>query len=220
MIRPDMATMLCFLMTDVAATADELQAVLKPCSDRTFNRISVDGDTSTNDTVLLLANGRSGISLGQKESSAAFTSVLEDVMLTLAKSLIRDAEGATKLVEIAITGARSEADAFLVADAVAHSPLVKTALFGEDANWGRILAAAGRAGAELSPRTIDLSFNDVQIVKGGMPCGPDTETRATDVLKGDEYTIHLDLGLGSGRASLITCDFSLDYVKINADYRS
>jgi glutamate N-acetyltransferase/amino-acid N-acetyltransferase len=220
MIRPDMATMLCFLMTDAAGRDEALAAALKPCCDRTFNRITVDGDTSTNDTVLLLANGYSGISLADGQSAAAFASLLEEVMRTLAKALIRDAEGGTKLIEVEVTGARSESDALRVAVAVAHSPLVKTALFGEDANWGRILAAAGRAGAELDPEKIEVCFDDVQIVKNGMGCGTEAESRASAVMTGDEYVIRLDLGLGSARAAMITCDFSLDYVKINADYRS
>jgi glutamate N-acetyltransferase/amino-acid N-acetyltransferase len=146
--------------------------------------------------------------------------MLDDILTALAQMLVRDAEGATKLVEIVVKGAASDADARRVADTVANSSLVKTALFGEDANWGRILAAAGRSGAELAPERIDVFFDAVRICQNGQGCGKAVEAEATRVLKTAEFTITLDLKLGSGRAAVWTCDFSLDYVKINADYRS
>jgi glutamate N-acetyltransferase/amino-acid N-acetyltransferase len=141
-------------------------------------------------------------------------------MLGLAKWVVKDAEGSNKLVQIAVRGAQSDADARRVAETVAHSPLVKTALFGEDANWGRILAAAGRSGAMLDPGTVDIFIGAVQMVACGSGCGKDVEAEATRVLKQDEFTIAIDLHLGEGRAMMYTCDFSIDYVKINADYRS
>jgi glutamate N-acetyltransferase/amino-acid N-acetyltransferase len=220
MIRPDVATMLCFLMTDIAAAPDALREMLGAAADRSFNRITVDGDTSTNDTILLLANGLAGAAADSDDARAAFQSVLDEVMLALAKWVVKDAEGSNKLVEISVRGALSDPDALRIAETIAHSPLVKTALFGEDANWGRILAAAGRAGVPLNPDTVDVFIGSAQMVSRGMGCGKAVEAEATRVLKSDEFCIALDLHLGPGRASVFTCDFSIDYVKINADYRS
>ena len=220
MIRPDVATMLCFLMTDVAAAPDALREMLVAAADRSFNRITVDGDTSTNDTILLLANGLAGAAVDSDDARAAFQAVLDEVMLALAKWVVKDAEGSNKLVEISVRGALSDSDALRIADTIAHSPLVKTALFGEDANWGRILAAAGRAGVPLNPDMVDVFVGPVQMVSRGMGCGKAVEAEATRVLKSDEFCIALDLHLGLGRASVFTCDFSIEYVKINADYRS
>jgi glutamate N-acetyltransferase/amino-acid N-acetyltransferase len=141
-------------------------------------------------------------------------------MLTLAKWVVKDAEGSNKLVEISVRGAVSDADARRIAETIAHSPLVKTALFGEDANWGRILAAAGRAGVPLDPGRVDIFIGSVQMVSAGSGCGKAAEAEATRVLKGKEFTIGVDLHLGGGASSMYTCDFSIDYVKINADYRS
>jgi glutamate N-acetyltransferase/amino-acid N-acetyltransferase len=220
MIRPDLATMLCFVFTDVNAASDVLKEALVPAIDRSFNRITIDGDTSTNDTVLMMANGLSGAvieSLGHKE---IFQKVLDGIFLDLAKQLVRDGEGVTKLVEIIVRGAASDSDARKVADTVAHSPLVKTAFFGEDANWGRIIGAVGRAGVDVDPDRIDLYFDDVQMVKAGMGCGKAVEVEATKVLKKSEFTVSVHLNMGQGFGSMITCDFSVDYVKINADYRS
>jgi glutamate N-acetyltransferase/amino-acid N-acetyltransferase len=220
MIRPDMATLLCFVVTDVAAEPELLKEMLATAADRTLNRITVDGDTSTNDTALLIANGLSGVVIGGDAARKEFQGILDAVLMSLARKLIRDGEGATKLVEIAVKGARSDADAYQIADTVAHSNLVKTALFGEDANWGRILAAAGRAGVPIQSETMDIYFADVLMVKSGMGCGKKAEARATQILKQAEYTITIDLKGGTGTSSVITCDFSIDYVKINADYRS
>ena len=140
--------------------------------------------------------------------------------MSLGKQLIKDAEGATKLVEIAVKGTESDADAHRIADTIAHSNLLKTALFGEDANWGRILAAAGRSGVPIELATIDVYFADVLMVKSGVSCGKSAERRATQILKQSEYTLTIDLNTGQGKASVFTCDFSIDYVKINASYRS
>ncbi len=220
MIRPDMATLLCFVMTDAACPSEILQGLLSKSIERTLNRITVDGDTSTNDTALLIANGLSGAVIKSEVQSRQFQPILDEVLISLGKQLIRDAEGATKLVEIAVKGAPSDTDAHRIADTIAHSNLLKTALFGEDANWGRILAAAGRAGVPLEPGTIDVYFADVLIVKNGKGCGKKAEAQATQVLKQPEYTLTVDLKAGEGKASVFTCDFSIDYVKINADYRS
>jgi glutamate N-acetyltransferase / amino-acid N-acetyltransferase len=220
MIRPDMATMLCFVMTDARASADVLQAALSAGVERSLNRITIDGDTSTNDTCLLLASGVSGARIDTNGAREAFQKVLDEVLMDLARRLVADGEGVTKVVTVSVCGAQTDADARRIVDAVAHSPLVKTAFFGQDANWGRIFAAAGRAGAKLDPERAALFFDDVQMVRDGVGCVPVAETTATAVLKKDAFTVTLDLGLGRGRAEMLTCDFSIDYVKINADYRS
>jgi len=220
MIRPDMATLLCFVMTDIAAEPELLKEMLLTATERTLNRITVDGDTSTNDTALLIANGLSGVVIDGNADRKEFQEILDAVLISLARQLIRDGEGATKLVEITVKGARSDADAYQIADTVAHSNLVKTALFGEDANWGRILAAAGRAGVPIQPDAMDIYFADVLMVKNGMGCGKKAEARATQILKQPEYAITIDFKAGKGTSSVITCDFSIDYVRINADYRS
>ncbi len=220
MIRPDMATMLCFVMTDIVAGPEALQAMLRGAVDRSLNRMTVDGDTSTNDTVLLLANGHAKAEVITAEQTKIFQTVLDEVMIGLAKWLIRDAEGATKLVEVVVQGARSKPEAHKIADTVANSPLFKTALFGEDANWGRILAAVGRAGIQVDPGKIDIFFGPVQMVKGGFGCGKKVEAEATRVLQQDEFTVTVDLNLGPASEAIFTCDFSIDYVKINADYRT
>jgi glutamate N-acetyltransferase/amino-acid N-acetyltransferase len=220
MIRPDMATMLCFVCTDVDASPDILKETLVKAADRSFNRITIDGDTSTNDTVMVMANGMSGAVIGSLAHKNIYQKVLDGVLLDLAKQLVRDGEGVTKLVEIVVRGAVSDSDARNVADTVAHSPLVKTSFFGEDANWGRIVGAVGRAGAEVDPDNIDVYFDDVQMVKGGMGCGKVAEAEATKVLCKPEFVVTIDLNMGRGSDLIYTCDFSVDYVRINADYRS
>ncbi|MDM8542271.1 bifunctional glutamate N-acetyltransferase/amino-acid acetyltransferase ArgJ [Desulfococcaceae bacterium HSG9] len=221
MINPDMATMLGFIVTDVGISDTAfLHTALKSGVERSFNRITIDGDTSTNDTVLIMANGMSGAVVSNSAHRIIFQKILDDVLITLARMLVKDGEGATKLVEITVKGAVSDDDALKIASTVANSSLVKTALFGEDANWGRILAATGRAQAYMRPETTDIYFDNVPVCKNGMGCGGTTETDATRILKKSEFTIVVDLNQGTGSASMLTCDFSLDYVKINADYRS
>jgi len=220
MIRPDMATMLCFVATDIQASSTDLSNMLFNSVERSFNRITIDGDTSTNDTVLLLANGESGIEITNESRRRIFQEVLDDVLMQLARMLVQDGEGVTKLVDVVVTGADSLVDAKAVAFTIAHSNLVKTALFGEDANWGRIIGAAGRAGVPVDPDRIDIYFDDVKMVENGMGCGDSAEAEATKVLKQTELTIRIDLNMGEEEYSVITCDFSIDYVKINADYRS
>ncbi len=189
-------------------------------TNKSFNRISVDGDTSTNDMVLLMANGMSGAEISSGSHKISFQNVLDEVMVKLARMIVKDGEGATKLVEVVVKGALSDDDAFKIADTVVHSNLVKTAFFGEDANWGRIIAAAGRAHVPMEPDVVDLMFDDVMMVKNGVGCGKNVEAEATKVMKKSEFTVTVDLKMGSGQSSMLTCDFSIDYVKINADYRT
>jgi glutamate N-acetyltransferase/amino-acid N-acetyltransferase len=220
MISPDMATMLCFICTDAAVTPDFLKEALASSVEKSFNRITIDGDTSTNDTVLVMANGMSGASVKSRSEKEYFRGLLDEVLMALAKMVVKDGEGATKLVDVIVKGATSDSDAEIIARTIANSNLVKTALFGEDANWGRILAAAGRAGVVFDPLLVNISFDDVLMVKSGMGCGDAAEKEATKVLKKPEFSITVDLKTGKGKASVLTCDFSIDYVKINADYRS
>lgn len=220
MICPDMATMLCFVCTDIAATRPALQDLLTRAVDSTLNCMTIDGDTSTNDTVLLLANGRSGLDLADAGVRAEFSSALHRVLSALTRWLVKDGEGVTKVVEIIVKNAQDRASARKIAYTIAHSPLVKTALFGEDANWGRILAAAGRAGVPLDPDRVDIWFDDVRMVADGIRTGDAAEEEATAVLRRPEFTISVDLKAGGAGASVLTSDLSVEYVKINADYRS
>jgi glutamate N-acetyltransferase/amino-acid N-acetyltransferase len=220
MIRPDMATMLCFVCTDAKVGSKVLQNALVSVANRSLNRITIDGDTSTNDTLLIMANGRSGLTIQNADQQHIFMTVLESVLMDLAKQLVKDGEGVTKLVEVNVQGASSDTDALKIAETIAHSPLVKTAFFGEDANWGRIVGAVGRAGPAIDPDKIDVYFDTVQMVKAGAGCGKTVEIEATKVLKKPEFAVTVDLNMGHGSASMLTCDFSIDYVKINADYRS
>lgn len=220
MIRPDMATMLCFVCTDARIQGPLLHQSLKEAVDRSLNRITIDGDTSTNDMVLMLANGASCADVETPEQHKIFQALLNDLLADIAHRLVRDGEGVTKVARITVQGAPSDGAAWRIADTVAHSPLVKTAFFGEDANWGRIIAAVGRAGVPLDPQKIDLFFGPVQIVSQGRWCGPEAEARAATVLKQAEFSVTVELNQGRGTDSLLTCDFSLDYVRINADYRT
>lgn len=220
MICPNMATMLSFVCTDINIDADTLKNVLQTSVNRSFNKITIDGDTSTNDTVIIMANGVSKASVNNLTQKQYFQNALDDVLINLSKQIVKDGEGATKFVEIIIKGALSDNEARKVAETIANSNLVKTALFGEDANWGRIIAAAGRAKASINPESIDIYFGDILMVKNGMSCGKSVEIKATQVLKNSEFSILIDLNIGNGSASVFTCDFSTEYVKINADYRS
>jgi glutamate N-acetyltransferase/amino-acid N-acetyltransferase len=220
MIRPDMATMLCFVCTDIEASPELLGEAVNKAVSGSFNSITIDGDTSTNDTVLVLANGLSGLHLKEGLCAEAFQETLNEVLSILALQMVEDGEGATKLVKVHVEGAASEKDAKRIAYTVAESPLVKTALFGQDANWGRIMAAVGRAGVPLDPEAIQVYFDDVQMVKDGRGCGQDAEAASMGVFKKADFTITIDLGLGEKEATVHTCDLSTDYVKINADYRT
>ncbi|HEU5101486.1 MAG TPA: bifunctional glutamate N-acetyltransferase/amino-acid acetyltransferase ArgJ [Roseiflexaceae bacterium] len=227
MIHPNMATMLAIITTDASAAPELLQAALKSAIDRSINRVSVDGDMSTNDTALLLASGASGATVGAADLPA-FTAALTDTCVELAKQIARDGEGATRLVEISVTGALDEGQAHTVADSIARSPLVKTAIHGGDPNWGRVLCAAGYSGVAIDPDKLALTFgpadrpgaNDspaVQVVANGLPSSYN-ERAAAATLKADPVLITLDLGLGDARATVWTCDFSAEYVEINAHY--
>jgi glutamate N-acetyltransferase/amino-acid N-acetyltransferase len=220
MISPDMATMLCFVCTDAEVSPKVLKKTLIESANLSLNRITIDGDTSTNDTVLIMANGLSEAVILNSAHQKIFQIVLNEILSDLSKQLVRNGEGVTKLVEVTVKGAESDSDARKIADTIANSPLVKTAFFGEDANWGRIVAAVGRADAAVYQNNIDIYFDDVQMVKDGMGCGKAKEAEATKVLKKSEFTVTVDLNQGYGSSSIFTCDFSVDYVKINADYRS
>lgn len=220
MIRPDMATMLCFICTDADIEPAMLQTILTDSTDNSFNKITIDGDTSTNDTVLLLANGLSGAKIRHEKEIEIFQNLLNEVMIGLAKMVVKDGEGVTKLVKVKVEGAKTVEDAARVADTIAHSNLVKTALFGEDANWGRIMMAAGRAGVKLDPDKIDIYFDDVMMAKDGMGCGQEAEALVDVVLKKPEFDITVNLNMGSAKDFIYTCDLSVEYIKINADYRT
>ncbi|HKK90573.1 MAG TPA: bifunctional glutamate N-acetyltransferase/amino-acid acetyltransferase ArgJ [Desulfobacteraceae bacterium] len=220
MIKPDMATMLAFVCTDLDIPTALLNTCLKKACDQSFNRISVDGDTSTNDTVLALANGMSGASLAEGDDIEPFQRMLDRLLFDLAKMVVKDGEGATKVVKITVRGAKSPSDALKVAHAISHSNLVKTAIYGEDPNWGRITAAAGRSGAEVDPDLIDLFFEEVPLVEKGQWQGKEAEKEAARIMKNDEMEIVIDLNLGAFTDFYLFCDFSEDYVRINADYRS
>jgi glutamate N-acetyltransferase/amino-acid N-acetyltransferase len=222
MIHPDMATMLAFITTDAAIEQPTLQQALQQAVNHSFNCISVDGDTSTNDTVLCLANGKAGgpaLRPGSVEL-ATFQRMLDHVCQDLALSICRDGEGVTKVVKIAVTQAHNAADARRVARTVATSNLVKTALFGEDANWGRIMAAVGRADVAVDPNRIAIWFDRAQIVREGVGLGPAAEKAISRVIHRKEFTITIDLGQGTSDAHVWTTDLSYDYVRINASYRS
>lgn len=223
MIMPNMATMLAFIITDADVTFSELQKSLKQSTDRTFNRITIDGDTSTNDMVLVMANGAAGNTILDGSSNVdqeAFQRALDYVLKDLAIQIVSDGEGATKTITIKVCGARADEDAEKIARTVANSSLVKTAFFGEDANWGRIFAAMGRSGVPFIPEQVDIAFGDVNIVKNGLAVGKEAEEAATKILKEKSFSVHINLKEGTGCDEIYTCDFSLDYVKINADYRS
>jgi glutamate N-acetyltransferase/amino-acid N-acetyltransferase len=222
MIHPNMATMLGYLTTDAAIAPAALQRALKSAVDQSFNCITVDGDTSTNDTVLCLANGlakNATIQSGSKHYRQ-FEQLLTEASQALALAICRDGEGVTKVVKIAVGGAKTVAAAKRVASTIATSNLVKTALFGEDANWGRVMGALGRSGVPINPDTVTVRFDKVVMVKHGMGTGLAAERKIAQVFKQKEFTISVDLGQGQGAAHMWTTDLSYDYVRINASYRS
>ena len=216
MINPTMATMLCFITTDAAIPENEIEAVLKACSEVTFNAISVDGDTSTNDTVMLLANQKSGI-----YDKEAFSYALERVMHELALKIVSDGEGASKCVAFKITGAANNEEAVIAAKALTNSLLVKTALYGEDPNWGRIASTIGASGINCDPLKLTITFGDVTVFnKGRILFDEEMEYKAAKVMKKDAFSIHCDIGIGNGSFTAYGCDLGHEYVKINADYRT
>jgi glutamate N-acetyltransferase/amino-acid N-acetyltransferase len=222
MIAPNMATMLAFVTTDVRITSELLESALRQAVDRSFNRISVDGDTSTNDMVAIVANGLAGnqeLSNPEEAGFKAFYNALEYLLVRLSKMIVVDGEGATKFVEIQVTGARSERDAVQAARAIANSSLVKTAIYGEDANWGRILAAVGNSGIDFDPSAVEIFFGNVPILRRNY-CISFSEEDAKRVLSQKEITITVHLHQNSSAASFWTCDLSKEYVAINANYRT
>ena len=219
MIRPDMATMLSFIVSDIGASKEELQECLTVAVNQSFNRITVDGDTSTNDACSLSATNQSGVQLSQCKDE--FQKALNLVSKELAQMIVKDGEGATKFIEIKIEGLESSEDCLEVAYTVAHSPLVKTALFASDANWGRILAAVGRAKVNgISIENIDIFINDVQIINSGEKSSDYTEALGSAEMQKYEIVIRVNLGASDTSESVWTTDLSYDYVKINAEYRS
>ena len=221
MIHPNMATMISVITTDAAISGKALKAALKSAADMSYNRISVDGDTSVCDKVLLLASGLAGNAPIEENTDDfdTFLSALKEVCVSLAKMLAADGEGATKLLTIDVRHAKSQKDAHLIASAIAKSPLCKTAAFGNDANWGRLLTAAGYSGASFDPAKVDIYIGSVQVCEKGGGLAFD-EDAALRVLKQKEVTYVIDLNDGDASDMMWTCDFSLDYVKINADYRT
>ncbi|MBU0862300.1 MAG: bifunctional glutamate N-acetyltransferase/amino-acid acetyltransferase ArgJ [Alphaproteobacteria bacterium] len=217
MIAPDMATMLVYIFTDAQIAYQPLQDMLGRLTDKTFNNITVDSDTSTSDSLMLAATGTSGVDV---TGNASFEDALHTVMLDLAHQVVRDGEGATKFVTIAVTGAETDADARLVAMATANSPLVKTAIAGEDPNWGRIVMAVGKSGAAADRDKLTIKLGDMVLAENGWRAPSYSEEAAAAHMKGQNIDINVDLGLGDGAATVWTCDLTHEYITINADYRS
>ena len=217
MIAPDMATMLVYIFTDAVVSQPALQKMLSTHTDSTFNCITVDSDTSTSDSLILAATGASGVDASESE---AFSDALHGVMLNLAHQVVQDGEGATKFVEIAITGAATDADAKTHGMAIANSPLIKTAIAGQDPNWGRVVMAIGKSGAAADRDRLSIRFGDVEVAKDGWRSPDYSEEAAAAHMKGQNITIGVDLGLGDGKATVWTCVLTHGYIEINADYRS
>jgi glutamate N-acetyltransferase/amino-acid N-acetyltransferase len=217
MIAPDMGTMLVYIFTDAKADFPTLQRITRDACDLSFNCITVDSDTSTSDTLLVAATGASGVDVTHQ---SGFQDALGEVMMDLAHQVVRDGEGATKFVTIHVQGATTQTDARLVAMAIANSPLVKTAIAGEDPNWGRIVMAVGKSGADADRDSLGIWFGDVLVAENGMVAEGYSEAEAAAHMKGEEVTITVNLGLGDGRATVYTCDLTAQYIAINADYRS
>jgi glutamate N-acetyltransferase/amino-acid N-acetyltransferase len=220
MICPNMATMLCFLMTDIAIEQPALTRALRDAVEKSFNAITVDGDMSTNDTVLIMANGMAGNSAIRENTMVLkrFSSAVSDIACHLSRMIVKDGEGATKIVEVEVRNAKSKRDAKKAALAIANSLLVKTALYGNDANWGRIMAALGYSGITMKEELTDISLGKVRLVTHGIGTGKDRE--ASRVLRGNEIKIGVNLRLGTASATVLTCDLTEEYVRINAEYRT
>ncbi|PHQ84276.1 MAG: bifunctional ornithine acetyltransferase/N-acetylglutamate synthase [Thalassobium sp.] len=217
MIAPDMATMLVYIFTDAVISQTALQTLLRTLTDQTFNCITVDSDTSTSDTLLMGATGASGVDV---DESVAFAQALHDVMLDLAHQVVRDGEGATKFVEVRVSGAASDTDARKVGLAIANSPLVKTAIAGEDPNWGRVVMAVGKSGAQADRDKLTIRFGDIIVAENGWVSPDYTEAAGAAYMKQQDLCIAVDMGIAGGMATVWTCDLTHDYIKINADYRS
>ena len=219
MIAPDMATMLAFIATDASIAKAELQDMLRRQCAKSFNAITVDSDTSTSDSVFFCATGKAGV-INQKDDLAAFEEALGEIMQDLAVQIVRDGEGASKLITIDVTGAVDDASAHRIAMAIGNSPLVKTAIAGEDANWGRIVAAVGKAGEPADRDKLAIAIGGIVITDAGQRRDDYDETPVTAHMKEDEISLHIDIGLGTGTARIWTCDLTHGYITINADYRS
>ena len=217
MIAPDMATMLVYIFTDAKIGTADLQSLVSELNNETFNCITVDSDTSTSDSLLAVATGASGVDV---TGNADFKATLHDVMLDLARQVVRDGEGATKFVEINVAGAATDADAKKVAMACANSPLVKTAIAGEDANWGRIVMAVGKSGAQADRDQLSIMFGDITVAQNGWRAPDYSEEDASAYMKNENIDITVFLGIGEGHATVWTCDLTHGYIAINADYRS
>ncbi len=217
MIAPDMATMLVYIFTDAALSQEALQGMVSRHADRTFNCITVDSDTSTSDSLIVAATGAAGV---DASDSDAFSDALHGVMLDLAHQVVRDGEGASKFVQIEVTGAATDADAKVHAMAIANSPLIKTAIAGEDPNWGRVVMAVGKSGAAADRDRLSIRFGTVEVAKDGWRSPSYSEEAAAAHMKGTDIEIGVDLGLGEGQATVWTCDLTHGYIEINADYRS
>ncbi|MBD3665278.1 bifunctional glutamate N-acetyltransferase/amino-acid acetyltransferase ArgJ [Sulfitobacter aestuariivivens] len=217
MIAPDMATMLVYIFTDAVIEQEQLQSMVSAHTNATFNCITVDSDTSTSDTLIMAATGASGV---DASDSTKFLGALHDVMLELAHLVVKDGEGATKFVEVAVTGAQSDRDAYVHAMSIANSPLIKTAIAGEDPNWGRVVMAIGKSGAAADRDRLSIRFGDVEVAKDGWRSAAYSEADAAAHMKGQDIVIGVDLGLGGGKATVWTCDLTHGYISINADYRS
>ena len=223
MIAPDMATMLSFIATDAPIAAPVLQDMLRAGADRSFNCMTVDGDTSTSDTLLIFATGAAGGAPVTEVSDprlGGFRAALEGVLIDLAQQIARDGEGASKFVTVEVTGAESDASAKKIALSIANSPLVKTAVAGEDANWGRVVMAVGKAGEPADRDRLSVYFGGIRVAHEGERDPDYSEETASAYMKNQEITVRADIGLGSGKARVWTCDFTADYIAINADYRS
>ncbi len=222
MIQPDMATMLSYVFTDATIDQADLQAMLSRQADRSFNSITVDSDTSTSDSLMVAATGASSVHIGPIESASgqAFEQALAKVLLDLAHQVVRDGEGATKFVEVQVTGAVSEADARKVGLAIANSPLVKTAIAGEDPNWGRIVMAVGKSGAAANRDLLSIRFGDIQVAVDGWVSSDYSEEAGAAYMKQQDLLISVGLGVGRASATVWTCDLTHGYIDINADYRS
>ena len=220
MIMPDMATMLSVLVSDISIEYETLWPLFRSVADSTFNRITVDGETSTNDMVLIMANGAAGNSrldaTGKREFEKGLTSVMRELSYLIAK----DGEGASKVVIIELLSAATDEDAHVAARTLSNSYLVKTAIFGQDPNWGRIMAALGRSGIMMEEHKVQISINGVAIVEGGLITSPEKEKEAAEQMQNEEITITIHLNQGNSSDRMVTCDLTYDYVKINAEYRT
>ena len=218
MIAPDMATMLVYIFTDAKIEQSVLQHMISSITAQTFNCITVDSDTSTSDTLLAVATGASGIAIA--EADKEFSDALNSVMLELAHLVVRDGEGASKFVEINVSGAANDADAKTHAMAIANSPLIKTAIAGEDPNWGRVVMAIGKSGAAADRDSLSISFGDILVAKEGWVADDYREEDGANYMKNDQIVLNVDVGIGGGEATVWTCDLTHGYIEINADYRS